>query len=229
MADYLSLVQLLHDESGAAGVAPTTVVSQTGEAKRLVNWVRRADLQIQNKWINWKFLRAEFTTGNQTSDGVATLSKPATLKTWDLATFRIIYPGETVENPLEAVEYEDRKGDVFDTTTGPPQVVIIMPDNSLRFEQVPDGIYTILADFYVKPTQLAVNTDISVIPEEQHETAILGRALMYYANHENAPEAKTQGQELYAEGLAELENHQLPNQNYSRLRTGGGFEVIAEN
>lgn len=228
MSTFLELVQALHTEVGAAGVAPSAVTGQTGEAARLVNWVRRADLKIQTKWINWKFLRQTLTAvgGNTTSASVATLAKPATLLTWDTETFRIIYPGETEQNELPWVEYESIKGQVLDTTEGPPGRVIIMPDSSLMFEPVPDGAYTILADFYRKPVQLAANGDISLIPEEFHETAILGRAMIYYANYEDAPEIKKQGEELYGEAIVELENHQLPNQNYSRLRTGGGFEVV---
>ena len=226
MSDYLTLVQDLHAEVGAAGVAPTAVTGQTGEARRLVNWIKRADTKVQTKWINWKFLRAEFNTANVTTQSIATLSKPATLHTWDWTTFKIIFPGETDKNPIEVVEYDKIKNDILDTNEGPPQRVIIMPNNDLMFEPVPDGAYTIEADYYLKPVPLAANTDISLIPEEYHDSVILGRAMIYYANYENAPEIRTQGQELYGEGIAELENHQLPNQNYARFRTGGHFEVV---
>ena len=67
--------------------------------------------------------------------------------------------------------------------------------------------------------------DVSVIPVRYHKV-ILGRALILYANYENAAEAKTQGNETYTEQLARLENNQLPNQFGSRFRTGGSFEVI---
>ena len=226
MSDFLTLVQDLHAETGAAGVAPTSVIDQTGEAKRLVNWIKRADIKIQTKWINWKFLRAEFLTGNVTTASVVALAKPATLHTWDTTTFRFRFPLETVEHPLPWVEYDKIKTQILDTSTGVPSRVIIMPDNSLEFEPIPDDAYTILADFYSKPIPLAANTDISLIPEEYHDSALLGRAMLYYANFENAPEIRTQGEELYGEGIAEMENHQLPNQNYSRFRTGGFFEVV---
>lgn len=224
--NFLELVEALHGESGAAGVAPSAVTGQTGENKRLVNWIIRSDLKLQRKWINWKFLRTAFTTGNTTVQGTATLTAPADLKTWDLKTFKITYPGQTEQYPLPTVEYENVKSTIIDDNEGAPGRAIIMPDNSLLLEPVPDGIYTIEADYYLKPVALADNTDESLIPEEYHESAVLGRALMYYANFENALEIRKQGEELYAEGLAEMENHQLPNQNYSRLRTGGGFEVI---
>jgi len=228
MSSFLELVQDLHTECGAAGVAPTSVTSQAGEAARLVRWIQRADRDITLKWINWKFMRKTFSAagGNTTSASVATLAKPADHKTWDLDTFQIVYPGETQKVPLEAVEYENIKGDTLDTAEGPPARVIIMPDNSLQFEPVPDGVYTIHADYYKTYTKLTNNTDIPAMPVDYHDTVLLGRAMMYYANYENAPEIKQQGLELYEAGMIELENHQLPNQNYSRARTGGGFEVI---
>ena len=227
MSTYLKLVQDLHAEVGAAGVAPTTVVSQTGEALRLVNWVRRADQYVQLKWVNWKFLRQTFTTANTTTASVATLAKPANLKSWDFKTFTIIEPGETDKNPLGSIEYDKIKREILDTSEDIPSRVIVMPDNSLLFEPIPDAVYTINADYWDKPTLLAADANVSLIPVEFHEV-ILGRAMILYANHENAPEIKDQGAEIYVEQLALLENSQLPNQEESRFTTGAMIEVIAE-
>ena len=83
MSSFLDLVQLLHDEVGAAGIQPTAVTSQTGEARLLVQWVANADFNIQMLWHNWEFLRAEFTTSNVTVDGTRTMSPPADLNRWD--------------------------------------------------------------------------------------------------------------------------------------------------
>jgi len=225
---YLQLVQDLHRECGASGVAPTSVLSPTGEARRLVQWIRNADLHIQRLWINWKFLRATYS--QPTVNGQITLPKPGNLAVWDLDTFFIIPPGGTpgVDNaPFEAVEYDGVKSDLLDISSGEPTRVIIMPDNSLKFEGTPNGAYTILADYYKTPVPLAANTDVSLIPEEFHPL-IVGRALILYGNFENAAEIKKQGEETYGLFIGQLENRELPNQNYSRYRTGGGFEVIAE-
>lgn len=227
MSTYLQLVQDLHTAVGAAGIAPTAVTSQTGEALRLVRWIRDADNYVQKKWVNWKFLRQTFTAANTTTAGVATLAAPANLSYWDFKTFTIINPGETDRNPLTAIEYDKVKRDILDDSQDTPWRVIVMPDNSLTFEPVPDDVYTINADYYDRPTLLAANADISLIPEQFHQV-ILGRAMILYANFENAPEIKDQGEEIYVEQLALLENDQLPNQEYSRFNTGSMIEVIAE-
>ena len=228
MSTYLELVDALHEEVGAAGIAPTAVTGQQGEALRLVNWIKRADNFVQLKWVNWKFLRNEFTTGNTTTASVNTLAAPTGLKYWDEKTFTIIYPGETEKYPIRVVEYDAIKRDILDETTETiPDRIILMPDGSLKFEPVPDGIYTINADYYVRPTLLAANADVSIIPEEFHDI-ILGRAMILYANFETAPEIKDQGEEIYTEQLALLENDQLPNKHQSRFNTGAEIEVIAE-
>lgn len=225
MSNYLELVQDLHEEVGAAGAAPGAVTGQQGEALRLVNWIKRADEFVQLKWVNWKFLHNVFSFA--TTASVDTLSKPTGLRYWDYKTFTIIYPGETLKNPLDVVEYDKVKGDILDTNEGVPDRAIIMPNNDLKFEPVPDGAYTIGADYYVRPTLLAANADVSAIPEEFHRV-ILGRAMILYANFETAPEIKDQGEEIYLEQLALLENDQLPNQHHSRFNTGAEIEVIAE-
>lgn len=225
MSTYLQLVQDLHVGVGAAGVKPVAVTGLTGEAERLANWIKRADNLIQLKYTNWMFLRNVFSTA--TSAGVATLSKPAALRYWDEKTFRITYPGETEKYPIPVVEYDGAKEDVLDTNQGVPSRIIIMPNRDLQFEPVPDAAYTITADYYVRPTLLAASADVSAIPEEFHDI-ILGRAMILYANFESAPEIKDQGEEIYLEQLALLENDQLPNQFQSRFRTGAEIEVIAE-
>ena len=225
MSTFLQLVQDLHEEVGAAGAAPTAVTGQQGEASRLVNWIKRADEYVQLKYVNWKFLRNVFSFA--TTASVSTLSKPTGLRYWDEKTFTIIYPGETDKNPLAVVEYDKAKSDILDTTEGVPNRAIIMPNNDLQFEPIPDDAYTIGADYYVRPTLLAANADISAIPEEYHRV-ILGRAMILYANYESAPEIKDQGEEIYVEQLALMENDQLPNQHHSRFNTGAMIEVIAE-
>jgi len=227
MSSYLELLQDLHREVGAAGTAPQGVTGLSGEAERLAGWIRQADNLIQLKYVNWKFLRNEFTTGNTTVQGTATMAKPVGLRYWDYKSFTIIEPGGTEKYPIRAVEYDKIKRDILDTTEGFIDRVIIMNDNSLKFEPVPDGIYTINADYYVRPTLLAVSADESLIPEEFHQI-IVGRAMILYANFESAPEIKDQGEEIYLEQLALLENDQLPNQHQSRFNTGAEIEVIAE-
>ena len=90
MSTYLSLVQDLHSEVGAAGTAPQAVTGLSGEAQRLAGWIKQADNLIQLKYVNWKFLTNEFSTSNVTTQSVATLAKPVGLRYWDYKTLPLL-------------------------------------------------------------------------------------------------------------------------------------------
>jgi hypothetical protein len=218
---FLELVQALHTDVGAAGNAPAAVTSQRGENARLVKWIQDADWYIQSLFTRWKFLRTAWS--HNTVAATYTVTKPAALKQWDFETF--MYD----ESPLEVVEYHKVRSEFFDTTiTGPPSRIVVMPDKSLRIEPVPDAVYTITADYYATPTRLAANADVSDIPEEFH-MAILGRAMILYANYEGAQEIKAQGSEIYGEFFSRLFDDQIPSEENAAYKgTGGSFEVIAE-
>ena len=222
MSDFLTLVQDLHRESGASGVAPTTVVGQTGENKRLVNWILSGDNYVQDLYTRWKFARFEYTGATVVSQ--RDVVKPTTIKDWDLDTFFI--DGD----PIEAVRYNSIKRETFDLTIeDTPWRIIIMPNGDLRFDPIPSAIHTITADAYLLPVLLVNNIDVSLIPEQYHQV-IIGRALILYANYENAPEQKDQGEEIYSEFLGRLESSQLmaDTDDVRYVGQGGFFEVIAE-
>lgn len=223
MSTFLELVQDLHRESGASGQAPTAVTGQTGEANRLVKWVQSADKYVQDLWENWKFLKQDYS--EVTAVGSNVLPVVQNVAFYDNDSFFLIENGQTDKNPIEVVEYDKIKDEIRDTSDGVPFRVILMPDFTLQVDPVPDAAHTIQGDYYINAVEMEANDDVSIIPARFHEI-ILGRALILYANYENATEIKTQGGEIYTEQLARLENNQLPNQFNARFRTGGFFEVV---
>lgn len=225
MSTFLQLVVDLHRESGAAGQAPSTVVGQRGEYNRLVNWIKDADLYIQDLYENWKFQRSSYS--EETLVGNNALPTVQDAAWYDEKTFKIIEEGETQENLIEVVEYDAIKSEIRDTASGVPYRVIIMPDNTLEVDPVPDGAHTIKCDYYRNAVEMTGNGDVSVIPERFHK-AILGYALILYANYENAAEIMRRGETTFGQQISRLENSQLPNKFNSRFRTGGEIEVIAE-
>ncbi len=224
MSTFLEIVQELHEEVGASGQVPASVTSQKGEAKRMVNWVRRADEYVQLLWHNWKFLRSEYD--EVTTVDVVQLPTVQGAQFWDEDTFKYYDAGGgTDPYQMDVVEYDDIKNEVRDQSKAAPYQVIIMPDNTLEVQPIPDDVYRITGDVYLRPTLLQADDDVSSIPEQYHRV-ILGRAMVLYANFESAPEMKEQGSEIYAETLTRLQNSQLPNKFLSQFRTGGIFEVI---
>lgn len=227
MSTFLELVQELQQESGASGDEITSVVGQQGENKRMVDWIRKADVYIQDRWLNWKFLWNQVQL-NTTTGGVS-LAAPTDLNFWDYKTLKLnTGAASAIDEPLEVAEHDSIKWLVRDQQQAQPSLVIIMPDNSIEFNPVPNASYQIKADYFRKPTPMAANDDVSLIPETYHN-AILGRGLVLYANYEGAEEIKVQGQEIFDEVFGRLENHELPNQRYSRFQSTGSFFDVNAN
>lgn len=226
----LQLATTLYTEAGAAGTAPNTVVGATGEWARFVNWVIQSDMDVQNLYVNWKFLKKSTTFNtpigqNPNIYSLATLGLQD-LAEWDFKAFMVTYPNQTVPTPLRSAEYELVKWEPVDPTiTGAPGRIVIMPDNSVRVDPISDAIYTIAADYYNNPSQMAQADASTPIMPARFQRIIIGRALLYYGNYENAPEILTQGQQIYDDYLARLENSQLPNKENARFRMNAHFEV----
>jgi hypothetical protein len=90
MSGFLELCQDLAQEAGISdGTMPTSVTSQTGEMKRVVDWIARAYRWVQRKHSNWNFLRNDFSfnTVAGTSNYLYT-SASAEHQRWKLETFR---------------------------------------------------------------------------------------------------------------------------------------------
>ena len=237
--NYLELVQALHIEVGASGPVPNTVDGHTSETARLVQWVQRSDSLTKTQWINWKFLWA--TLGHsavlpQDSPLLSIENVDTNLNVWDLGTFYTKDEPNGDLTPIESAEYEEVKHfgwvnswkgrtNFNDYDRGSPSAVVILPDNRLLFNSIPEDTIYLVADYYKKPTKLEKNDDISEIPESFHDAVIIGQALIFYGNYRNAQELKTQGVERYQEGLLQLEGNQLPNKNYARTRAAGGFQI----
>jgi hypothetical protein len=244
---FLTLVQDLFREVGAAGSAPTTTVSQTGEALRLVNWVHDAELEIQNLWVDWKWLRKTLTcytglsgdqTGIYTTQGGAVSAFPSDLAEWDYSSFQIYPAGSTTPQQLPTYEWQEVRNEIFDVVDySQPWRVIVMPDNTFRFDLIPDQSYKLTLEYRSVPYELKNDTDVSNIPARFANRLIVEWARMKYGAFENAPEQVQSARNvIYGlvndEGimtmqgiLAQLENDQLPNNKSSRLQQGNIIEV----
>jgi hypothetical protein len=102
---YTTLLDLcngLIDEAGISGEM-TSVVSQTGELRRVVNWVKRACTLVEGKWVNWNYLH-EFHTFN-TVASVRDYPPQVGHGFWDTSTIRIPANGAN----LAFYRYDNKK------------------------------------------------------------------------------------------------------------------------
>lgn len=214
---FLELVQALHLESGAGGQMPTTVTGQIGERGRLVDWIQQADLFIQNEFSDWKFLWGQHTF--DTVDGVYQYAQVAGVGKPDRNTFFI--DGEE----LYAYNYLDVKRIARIETQGKPYQVVIMPDGRYRFEHVPDQPYTITFDGWTTPLPMVNGGDNSLIPARFHH-AIIGQALLYYAEYEAAQEVEKKGLRMFGLWHELLMADQLPGDRHMHTTAEDNEMVI---
>jgi hypothetical protein len=223
--NFLQLVNQLQFESGAGNAPLTSVIGQTGETKRLVDWVRQANIRIQTMYVDWKFLRSQLEPTFITGIGMQDYAAPDDLNYWNMKSFVL----DDID--IRATEYHPIDDRFQSNTIGRPDKVSVLDDNQLRFWPVPDGGYLVEAEYFIKPVDLDpmvvdANSQISLIPEQFH-WVIVYDALRYYANYENAPEIMNQAREGIALWMPRLEAHQLRGSQVGTIADGNEIVIRA--
>lgn len=216
--NYLQLCQRVRQECGISGTGPVTVVSQSGEMKRIVDWVATAWEEIQQEYPtwSWNWLRGTFTlptvAGTDTYDytDAGIVSRFAQ---WKPDTFSIYKASQGVAGEVELVyvPYENwrRVYEIGVPVQGFPQHVTVKPDLTLALGPVPDDVYTVTGDYVLTPQTLSANTDTPAMPEQFH-MAIVYLAMMYYGRYEAAAEIYADAQIKYQQVLRRIAMNQLP-------------------
>lgn len=216
--NFLQLAQRLRQEAGVPGTGPTTVLSQTGELKRLVDWVATAWDEIQGEQTTWRWMRQSVTLNTVAGTNSYSLSAwgiASTFAYWYQRTFTIYRQslGRSDERDLVWMDYDDWRR-MYDfgaaaSTQGQPTEFAIAPDDSIKLGFIPDAVYVVRADYHKAPTTLAADTDTPACPTQYH-MAIVWKALMYYGEFESAPEAYGRGKNNYTTLMGQMRRTQLP-------------------
>lgn len=216
MSTFLELCKIYRSELGIPGDGPATVVNQIGELARVVEDIRNANTDIQNRWHDWKFLHRTHTT--QTVVGSLRLveSKPTNIGVWNTNS---VWLDKTTASPihLEYVDYDTFRDNVLVglPATDQPYQFTIKPDNSLEVYPLADDEYTLTAEYWRKPEILTSDAQISLLPEQFHR-AIVVRAKLYYAEREDAPEIMAGSSAEFDDLMFQLEAHQLRDQDVGK-------------
>lgn len=221
--NYLQLAQRLRQETGTAGSGPITVVDQTGEYLRLLNWVNAAYAEIQNKWMDWRFLWAESTVSLVAATRDYTLASGCVMPNED--SFYIA--GEK----LQYVHFDDYRRDrdsYDDQPADVPTAFTILPNEQVRFFPTPAAVGTVNYEYQQGGVQLAANGDLPLIPARYH-LAIIYRAKMLWAEFENASIEMQAAAQSYNIWMLALEANQLPSREFAHGRVeGADIRVVAE-
>lgn len=210
--NFLQLVNELRREASVSGSGVTTTFNQTGEAGRLARWIARAYEEIQNKHVDWFFLRKQGTFTTTVGNNV--IQPPSDLNVWDIERF---FDANGVPVPL--YEYANHKERLANGQSGKPDLFLIRNDNRLLADRTPDGAYQYEFDYFRTPHKLTSDTTEPLIPEHLRNV-IVARAMIFYGNYESAAEIKQQGTELFQMYMEQLTNQQTPNkqQYYARAQ-----------
>lgn len=219
---FLELCQTLREEVRASGAGPTAVTGQTGEYLRIVHAINKAWMAIQRKRPDWLWMRASVSFTTTAGQATYTLAQILALDptftsfgNWAKNTFRCYTTavGTNDENQIDWLPY-DAWRDTYQfgatrTTQTRPNQFTITPALGIGLGCTPTGGYTITADYYRKPTEMAADTDEPSLPEEWH-MAIVYRAKMYWGVSEAKPEIYDEGKGEFDTIMAQIERQQLP-------------------
>jgi hypothetical protein len=193
---WLDIVQRSAQEMGVSGAAanPASVLNQTGEAKRVVDWVYSAyeKLQKSKPW-GWLFttttqsitnaLGREYNPRTQWTIG----GNPLFVREWDLDSFKLAITSIGVGDQqfLSWWPWERFKGvyDIRSPQTIRPYVFSIKPNGNLILQTIPDVNYTLTADLWLAKDYPATDAAVPLIPEE-FRMLVVWEAVKLYAAYE---------------------------------------------
>lgn len=182
---YLQLCQRVHlllklgsrGNTAKAGTVPTSVSGQVDELAEIVEWVKRAWIEIQNEQ-RWGFA---VTSGTLVFNATNTVTPTATLTTFaewlpfvegcgfdgsrQYALCYLTADGQTAEQPIYFEPYGEFRGyrDRANVATGRPLYFTIAPNRDWIVYPTPDASYTIRLNYRVAP-QVWTSSDGALDP-----------------------------------------------------------------
>lgn len=220
--NLLQLVNEVERESGTVSQSQrlTTVVGASGRQEKIVQWVVQAWQDIQGERRDWTFRRKQFSgalTIGQAGYTAAELGI-TDFGGWDRdlmnETGVSLYDstiGRSDEVRIALIPWPRwvETYDIGSPENMRPIVCSIGYDNKLYFGNPPDAAYVARGWYHRSLQTLSANTDEPIIEEDYH-SAIVWRALMYLAQHDEAEAAYNAALANYRGPLNRLVNAHTP-------------------
>lgn len=215
---FLELAKRLRQECGYQGEGPPSVLAQTGDLKRFVDWINLAYLTIQNKWTDWMFLWAEGE--HELVPGQALYDPPSDFGAYNEDAIYLLQPGfqPTKLDPIAYDVYRREKG-AF-SGEGTPMYFTIQPNEKLRILPTPSAEQTVSFEYWRAAHTLVGNEAVPLIPV-RYRMAIVWLARVYWAQFDDAQAEVQSSQFLYQQMLKDLEANQLPSREKMHSRAQG--------
>jgi hypothetical protein len=204
--NFLQLCQRLRQETGIADSGPSQVTGQTGDMKRLVDWIQESWLRIQSSRNDWGWM---WTADSQVlGAGNSTLTLPDTVE-------RVIPGTLTIGNhELVEIDYRDYRRLYRELSRGRPCQYAVRPDGVVAFSAQADQDYTVAYEAYKTPAYFTEGIEVPGMPPRFHMLIVWG-ALMEYAIYDEAGELYQKGRSNYDTLFAELSLDQEPRMEFA--------------
>lgn len=208
--NFLQLCNRVKTEAGISGNDFSSVSNAYGELSRVVSWTRDAYLSLQNErrwmWL-WRRMDANLIAGTRTINPAVTYSVFAL--EWDQNTFLIRRLDRDLsdQSKLDFMRYANRP-QIGLVAEQRPSEIVLMPDRTLQFNTTLDTDYNLQADYYSTSETLALDADTPSLPEQYH-LAIAWRAVMMYAQYEEATQLYQLANASYQQLYGQMTNTEL--------------------
>lgn len=226
--NFLQICQRTASECGVAGVSPSSVVSQSGDNLRIVNWCATAWDEIQGWHFNWRWMRSRFTFDTTASDDTyeygdatdvltaAAIDRFARWWVLDEEGYYNIFcyltsAGVGTQSRLPFIAWSSFRQTykLGSQNNGYPAWVTVDPQNNLVFGPVPDDTYTISGEYQRGRQVLSVDADEPDMPSQYH-MLIVYMAMQKFGAFRAAPEVMNRGIYEGSRLRRQLEIDQLP-------------------
>lgn len=196
--NYLQLCQRLVRETGIADSGPTGVSGQTGDMKRIVDWVNDSWVKVQSLRPDWNWMWSQ--TSATLSSGTHTITLPSDVES---------IQGVRVDGDvLQEISYDTYSKYYYERSTAKPNIYCVRPDGVVAFNTNADQDYTITFDYYKVPQYFTTNTDVPGLPSRYH-MLIVYDALRQYAQFDEAQELERKAFNNFEDMLADLSRDQM--------------------
>ncbi len=214
MQNFLEICQEVLSETGISGTGPTSVVGTVGIEKKIVGWVQKAWLDVQQYRNDWPWMLKEFSFTTSPSKDIYLLTELSLtdVERWELAgaTIYKTAEGKAGERYLGSIDYrvwwENLR--IGTQTPAPPDKIMFTPgDNDLRVYPLPDAEYTITLRYFRALQRLTADADIPLMPTNQAwQDIIKWKALKYYGFYDGAPDIAAEAQEQWDSAIQAIDN-----------------------
>lgn len=177
--DFLAICRRLRQEASGSGSGPATVVSQTGDMRRIVDWAADSYRDIQKAKRSWRWLWEDVAIPIAANQRDYTLAQIAVLVPsftrhahWKPNGFKYYVTADGVASERKLREslferaYESEYGTV--TTAQRPNAVTVLPAGGLRLAQTPTAAGVLTATHYRTAQMLAADVDVPEMPSDFH-------------------------------------------------------------